>query len=41
MQADKSLLDHTTDLMAEFATRAKKIAKDAHASEAASVGAWQ
>jgi len=31
MQADKSLLDHMTDLMAEFATRAKKTAKDAHA----------
>ena len=27
MQADKSLLDHMTDLMAEFATRAKKTAK--------------
>jgi hypothetical protein len=27
MQADKSLLDHMTDLMAEFATRAKKSAK--------------
>ncbi len=26
-QADKSLLDHMTDLMAEFATRAKKTAK--------------
>jgi hypothetical protein len=41
MQADKSLLDHMTDLMAEFATRAKKTAKDAHASKVASVGAWQ
>jgi hypothetical protein len=38
MQADKSLLDHMTDLMAEFATRAKKTAKDARASKAASVG---
>src|SRR5271156_722051 len=33
MQADKSLLGPMTDLMAEFATRAKKTAKDAHASK--------
>jgi hypothetical protein len=27
MQADKSVLDHMTGLMADFATRAKKTAK--------------
>jgi hypothetical protein len=27
MQADKSLLDHMTDLMAQYATRAEKTAK--------------
>jgi hypothetical protein len=27
MQADRSLLDHMTDLMAQYATRAEKTAK--------------